>query len=159
MAFRGVSGTAGSVNSSQVVGNTTGAAAPAGVVGEVISAVLDPASSVALTTNVTANIITLPVTKGTWLIGGYLELNPNAATTTSLFRGGISATSATQPARKNGQGFVYNTPLGAGLFVGLPILPTLFQLAANANIFLVGDATFAVNTNSAYGFIQAVRIF
>lgn len=142
-----------------VAGTSTNDNATAGNIGQYISSSVLIGSAVSLTSSVAANVTSISLTAGDWDVSGVVLYNPNAATTTSYMQVGISQTSATQPtlgAENNG---VFSTDtLAAGVAEAFTIGPMRISLAGTTTVYLVAEATFAVNTQSAYGFIGARRV-
>lgn len=143
----------------QIPGTTTNGDATAGNIGEYISSTVLSGAAVALTTAVTSNVTSIALTAGDWDVWGTVGYIANAATTASIFKGGINSVSATLPVSPgNGAYFELGLAVGAGGTEPVkPVGSERISLAAPATIYLVAQSTFAVNTMAAYGFIGARR--
>lgn len=141
-----------------IVGVSTNSNAATGEVGEYRSSSILAGSAVALTSGVTANITSVPLTAGDWEISSTVAFAPNAATTSTSSNAGISTTSATLPtAGAENNLAAINTSFAAGQNAVLSVGVMRLKLAAPTTVYLVAASIFAVNTMSAYGFIGATR--
>jgi hypothetical protein len=117
-----------------------------------------------LTTATPANVTSKSLTAGTYLVWGAVDFLLTGATT-SEFRTGISAVSATLPTQPGSAG------VGPDALSVLPLIttllsdvltdgagPTIVTLAATTTIFLVAQATFSAGTMSAFGTLSAVQL-
>lgn len=143
----------------QVAGNTA-AAAPTGYVGQVITTTVPAASAVTLTTTVPANIASISLTAGNWLIWGCVENVAASITSTVGQASSISATSATLGSSEGYDvmylqfALCYDSTRNASLPVG----PIVVNLASTTTYYLVAEAYFSAGTLTAFGTISAVRI-
>lgn len=141
-----------------VEGTNTNDSAAAGYKGEVISSNIASASAVSLTTATTANVTSVSLTAGDWLVCGSTYFVTNAATVVSVVAAGISITSATFPTTPS-------TSIGYGQWLGsstgvAPATPSgCFRqiLSGTTTVYLVMNATFITNTLAVYGTLQAWR--
>ena len=78
-----------------LVGTTTNDSAAAGHVGEYIQSVIVSGSAVALTSTTPANLTSISLTAGDWVVDAVFQFTGNAATTVTYLIGSISTTSAT----------------------------------------------------------------
>ena len=142
----------------QVRGNNTNTAAPAGFIGEVLSTnTASPGTS--LTTTVVANVNNVTLTPGNWMITGLVAFNPAATTTVTGMFASINTASATLGTRVTGFSQYNSTGTintGGGFDLDVPI--TFVSIASNTIYYLNAQANFAVDTCTAFGRIQAVRI-
>lgn len=144
---------------SGIIGTTTNDSAAAGSVGEFISQTVASGSAVPLTTATAANIASISLTAGDWDVWGNIVFSPNAATTIAQLFAAINTTSATLPTSPNGGAFqslelTFSTGGRNDLSAGM----TRISVASTTTVYLIGRASFAVNTMSAYGFIGARRV-
>lgn len=144
----------------QVPGTTGGNDATAGNVGEYKISTVASGAAVALTTGVAANVTSIALTAGDWQLFGEVQYLGNAATTVSYMAGALSTTSATL-AGPPGQAFTALN--GAAPFTVVAPITQLIgtirvSLAAPATAYLVAQASFNVNSMSAYGTISARRM-
>jgi hypothetical protein len=151
----GAGGLAGSVG--QLPGIASNVAATAGNVGEYVTASVAVGAAVGLTTNVAANVTSIPLTAGDWDVEGIVCANYGSSNGTGL-SGWISTTTASQPA-----------PGTPGLFqiVASLTLSTSgqcfatgkqrFSLNATTTVYLSALATFA-GSGAAWGSINARRV-
>lgn len=152
-------GTSPQIIAPDIVGTTAVGNANAGSVGEVLSTTINSGSAVALTSNTAANVATLALTAGDWDVWGSIFLLGGAGTTTSYNRACIGTTSATlNTLPGNGSSFEVENLGQAGPFPTMNCGMCRINVSANTNVFLIINATFAVNTLTAYGIIQARRV-
>jgi hypothetical protein len=78
-----------------IIGTNTNNSVSAGTVGEFVSSTVTSGSAVALTTNTGANVTSISLTAGDWLVTGQGVFAPAATTTQTFVSFGISTTSAT----------------------------------------------------------------
>lgn len=152
----------GSVTPSQtagIIGTTTNNNANAGSVGEVVSSIVPSGSAVSLTTNVTANITSISLSAGDWIVWGVVRELPAGTTTTQNIQGGVSTTSATlgTQAAVPGQGFYLPLAFAAGVGPQLPTGMTRLSFASTTTVYLVTQVGFSVSTCAAYGELIAWR--
>jgi hypothetical protein len=154
-AFTTVSatGTISPSTTAGIVGTKAGDDANAGSVGEFVTA---SASSVALTSGVVANVVSISLTAGDWDVSGVVGIVGAGTTTFTSNIGGSSATSATLG------------PLGSywqagfGLGTGSTILETIptvrYNVTTTTTIFAVALSSFSVSTATGAAVIRARRI-
>jgi hypothetical protein len=134
-------------------GITSGAAAPAGYKGEVISAAVLAASAVSLTNSTAKNITSISLTAGNWVVLGVVSL---AGSTSNISQAisWCSTTSATLPDNsiRSGQSSAVNTQFN------LPTAVLILNLAATTTVYLEGYAVFVTGTVGGSGYIAAIRI-
>lgn len=149
----------GAVNTpGQRKGIDTNTAASAGNIGELIESSIPFGSAVSLTTSVAADVTSIPLTAGNWLVWGNVPFAAGATTTSTRHAGWISATSATFPTPPNSGAFAESQ---ASYSVGAPTIATgtrSMSLAANTTVYLTAFSAFAVSTMKAYGYIGALRV-
>ena len=115
-------------------------------------------SAVALTSNTPANITSITLAPGTWLIWGNLGTEPASSTTTSGIQATISSASATLPTYPNGGGgqainVTFATgPTGQIISAGM----LRVSITVSTTYYLVAQVNFATSTMTAYGFLGAV---
>jgi hypothetical protein len=152
------SGAFGGLSDGQLPGTNTNDNASAGNIGEYVSATVNNGSGVSLTNNTSANVTSISLTAGDWDVWGSVGFNAGSGTTVSLLAGWISTTSASFPAAPNGGALYQREPIsetnpGDILPVGLMRL----SLSTTTTVYLGVEASFAVSTLKAYGFIGARR--
>ncbi len=152
--------TVGTISPSTILGKGTvgkidGVAPALGYIGQVLSGNVAAGSAVSLTSTVAANITSVALTPGTWMVWGLVAFTP-AATATAIFCS-VNATTATFTTNV----IDYAQWIGPGASAGgasdLPTPVQILTLNANATYYLNAQATFT-STCTAYGKIQAVRI-
>jgi hypothetical protein len=139
-----------------IKGTNTNDSAAAGDVGEYVSSTVSAGSAVALTTNVTANVTSISLTAGDWVVTGNVAIFPAASTSLTVETGAVSITSAAIPAdftQQRHAAFV----MGA-TSVMFPVPTVSIKLSGTATIYLIAAATFTVSTCGAYGSIRAWRV-
>ena len=143
----------------QIPGTTTNGDATAGNIGEYISSNVTSGSPVSLVSATAKNITSISLTGGDWDVWGTVGFVANAATTATIFAGGISQTTNTLPIDA-GAGAAFQLGLAVSAAGVMPISPvgsTRISLASTTTIYLVAKTTFAVNSMSGFGFIAARR--
>lgn len=147
------------VSRGQYPGINSNGSATAGNIGEIVSSSIPSGSAVSLTTGTAANITSISLTAGQWLVFGNVSFQPAGTTTQSANLAWISTTSATLPTIPNGGAYSqFSVNVGAGLTVVLQAGMTILQLNSTTTVYLSGLANFAVSTETAYGFIAATRL-
>ena len=142
----------------QVRGNNTNTASPAGYIGEVLST-NTASTGTSLTTGVPANINSLTLSAGNWLITGTVAVDLAGTTTLTGAFGAITTTSATLGTRAVNYSQINsaNTVItGGGLDIVCPA--QYVSLSGSTTYYLNAQAIFGISTANAYGKIQAVRI-
>lgn len=139
-------------------GTATNDSAAAGYIGEFVSGTA-VAGSVSLTTATTANITSISLTAGDWDVSGGVTFTTAASTSVTQAIAGISTTTATLGA----DGTYARNTIAAfvpGAIEWLDqISPTVrISVAATTTVYLVGQSTFTVSTQTAGGFITARRV-
>jgi hypothetical protein len=145
-------------NLGQLPGTTTNDTASAGNIGETISSSIPLGSSIPISTATSADVTHVNLTAGQWQVYGTVCLNPNASTSITTFAGWISTTSATLPSPPNGGAyFLINLPFTTGNGDCFPVGQITVRAASTIPIYLSVYSAFTVSTNSAYGYISAIR--
>lgn len=133
----------------------------AGFIGEYIFSNIPGGSAVPLTSNTAANVTSIQLTAGNWLIWGSVSFTVPGGTTTTTIQGAfIHDVSATLPVAPNGG--AYNVlqqygNTGANTSIATGTIRKSYS-AALTTVYLIAFATFAVSTQTAYGFIGAIRL-
>jgi hypothetical protein len=141
-----------------VLGVADGSDAGAGYIGEVISSSVAVGSPVALTTATTADVTSITLTSGRWLITGNVNFTQVGGVTSTSQLGGISGTSGISPALDKTSVFSVGTGI-ASLVTRQTVPPQYASPGTTTTYYLVAQATFTGGTSlSAYGNIQAVRV-
>lgn len=119
-------------------------------------------AEVALSTGTPADICSVSLRPGKWLVSGNVFFDNNASTTVSLLSGWTSTISATSPAAPgNGARTDFLTQTSAAYASGLPSLTIGAQeidLGASATAYLSARAVFGVSTLAAYGCLTAIPL-
>lgn len=146
-----------------LLGVTTNSSAPAGYIGELITATVASGSPVALSTATGANVTSISLTAGDWDVSGTVNFALTGVTGT-LFQAAISLTSATLSTQPGGSGLgtdpliivpLITTTLSATYSCSIP--PVRISLAATTTVYLVAQETFSVGASAAFGTIRARR--
>lgn len=135
-----------------ITGLTAGTAAASGIVGEVIESAA--ASATTLTTAVNANVHSISLPAGEWLVDGSVRYMNAGVLTSRTF--GINTTSVTLPPNWYDQ---YNTT--TSLAVGTSVIPAptrLLRLNTTTTVYMVAQAVFTAGANTAQGYLRARRI-
>lgn len=156
----------------RIIGDV-GTFAAAGEIGEFVTATLNQAGAIALTTNVAATITSILLTAGEWDINGVGDWLFAGTTSFTALQLAISLQGAVVPSQAgqtvNGvtlgtdplEGFITPAEVpGAGVYatgVG-PVRVVVPSGASPAPVFLTTLATFTVAGLSAFGTIRARRV-
>lgn len=157
---QGIPGATGSTGTFNRKGSVVGDNAATGDVGEYLAAVNIP--GIALTTTATANVTTLILPAGDWLVGGIIIFNPVNTGPNSIISG-ISKVTQSMPSDSdvlNGTGTVSQVWSGSLTSGKQQTLPTgMCRINANTstNVYLVAQAAFGGGTVTATGRITARR--
>lgn len=146
-------------SSSGIIGATTGAAVPAGSVGEIISSTVLAGAAVSLTSPNDFNITSISLTAGDWDLWGNIVFVFANTTVPSAIVAWISTVSATPPTAPNegAESAIAATFPTTGstqsLFAGMKAIKT----SGATTVYLSGRAVFSTSTATAYGYIGARR--
>jgi len=164
--------TAGIIDTSGILGSTTGFNANTGHVGEVVSANLSRASAQSTTSGAYKDVSSLTLTKGVWLISaevGYLMSNGTTATYIDNYIGTGSAnagpTSGNAKARSNGgnenqvilSGTLDAVSGGSDQIVAVPAY--VVYVSAASETYRFGGQMIYSGIVTQYGSAQAIRIY
>ena len=147
------------ITTPNIVGTSTNNNASAGSVGEIIESSIAIGSATSLTTATAKTITSISLTAGDWDVWGNIGFIPAGTTTATAFWSTISTTNNTLPTAPNGGGYAFNAyslPAGTSGSI-MPCGQTRISVASTTTIYLVAQATFAVSTMTAYGYIGARR--
>jgi hypothetical protein len=140
--------------------------------GTVVSGSRLSASSLALVSGTTTDITSITLTAGSWDISGAISLIPATTTSVGLSVYAIGPTSATLPG--GGGGELPNSATGSARIRPQIVVPTVYNttqhqtalmptyratLTATTTLYLMVDIAFTVSTLSAYGWIQARKVY
>jgi len=156
----GPAGPTGPAGTSSHKGVIDGSAPVAGDVGEFLAAVNLP--GLALTTNVTLNVTTLPLPPGDWLVGGIVIFTPVNTGPNSIIAG-LSLTAQTMPTDTqviNGNGTatqMWSSSMTSGKAQTLPTGTFRSNSATPVNVYLVANASFGGGSVTVTGRITARR--
>jgi hypothetical protein len=139
------------------VGTTTNDSAPAGYVGEFITANVPIGSAVSLTNNAAANVASITLTAGDWDVWGTVLFNPAGSTTVASLIASISTVSGAVGILPYGCSALIAAVFGTGAAQAIPTTTLRLNLASPGVVYLVAAATFGVSSMGAYGFIGARR--
>jgi hypothetical protein len=142
----------------QNLGITDGSNAAAGYIGEVISSSVAIGSAVSLTTATAANITSISLTPGDWMVSGNIGFIPAGTTVPTRFVGSVSSTSATQATSPNGGAFFQlGVTTSTGVSQVFTLAPTRINVTTTTTYYLVATTDFTVSTMTGYGAITARR--
>lgn len=142
------------------IGTASNTARPAGSVGELIESEVLVGAAVSLTNNTAANVTSIALTAGNWLVWGNAAYLSGASTSITTFSSAVSLTSAafeTVPSSGSVQ-----TQRSAAFVPGAatsvyPVGMRRLSLSGTTTVYLIGFSNFTVSTMSAYGYIGAIR--
>lgn len=137
-------------------GTTSAIGAPAGAVGEVITSFIPVASAISLTNATPANVTSLSLPAGDWMIEGNINFAGNT-TNIMLAICWSSFTSASVPDASLYNGF----SAGSGMFngIGISIPKQNYRFSSTTIIYLSCQADFGSGTVTACGSLQAQRYY
>lgn len=117
-------------------------------------------SGAPLASTTASDVTGVSLSQGEWECRGKVSRTLGASTSVTKLTGGISATTATQATQGTGAATVLSTVANVMGAAGTDstIAPTRVILTANTNRFLVGQDTFSVSTNIAYGDTTCRRV-
>lgn len=133
----------------------------ASFIGERISAAVASGSPSSLSTGAALTLTSIALTPGIWDISCLMIFIPNAATTATQYLGGISTTTNAFTGGDYGDTYSAFQVLAGSLAAygpSLSVPAVRVTITANTTYYLVAQATFAVNSMTAYGRISAVRV-
>lgn len=136
-----------------IAGTTTNDNANAGSIGEEIT---NTGTSISLTNSVAANVTSISLTAGDWLVMGSCQFGPGASTVTSQISAGISQTSATMPSAPLLTQL--QAPFTNGSNQNIPVPTRRIKLASTTTIYLVALAAFTTSTMAATCTIDSDRL-
>lgn len=143
-----------------IKGTVTNDSAPAGYIGELLTASLAAGSATSLTDATAKTIISVSLTAGDWDVWGYVGFQPATTTNITGLVQSISATNNTVGAEGQALNQYYGTSglvFGAIQYrAGTPIVRV--SLASTTTYYLVASAAFTVDTVTAFGTIRARRM-
>jgi hypothetical protein len=131
----------------------------AGTLGEELSAEVLVGAAVALVSGTPKTITSLEITPGDWDVFGVVTFVP--AATTSITRLSQSISTTTNVHGNNKQRKQSKTAAVVPGATDTPIAdtPTVrINISATTTYYLIADATFTVDTLSAYGYLRARRV-
>lgn len=143
---------------SAFAGSIDGSSAPVGSWGEDFTNTLASGSAISLANDTTANIISLSLTPGDWMVYGTAVFNPDTTTTTTYLQSAISTTSAALPTDPWDSNLI---PLAVALTsvdatVIAPVRP--LRITSTTTVYLVARSGFTLSTMTGYGRIYAKRV-
>lgn len=139
-----------------ITGVISGVSATAGAVGEVKYSPIASGSAVSLTTATTANVTSIALTAGDWLVSGNINITATSATQTAS-SAGINTVTATIPADGSGVNSAF-TSTTTTFKDGLTCSVKEVNISTSGTVFLVVNQTFSAGTEAAYGSLTAWRI-
>lgn len=138
-------------------GNTSGSVT-AGNVGETISSLVQSSGAISLSSTNAADITSISLTAGEWLVSGTVCTKSGGSTVTSLIQGWINSTSANTPTKGSSGFTIVNATIPTGADGCYPTGSRVFNSSSSFTAYLSMNDTFATSTQSGYGQITAVRI-
>ena len=122
-----------------------------------VSSTVLSGSAVSLTSATPANVTSISLVGGDWDVWGNIGFVANAATTATVFEGGINTVSATLPTSPGAGAYAqYGLSVAAaGTEPAFSIGMTRINITTTTTVYLVAQSTFAVNSMSVFGFLGA----
>lgn len=138
-----------------IKGTATNDTPAAGSIGEVISQQVNGTS---LTTAVPANLTSISLTAGSWMVTGYVRFNPAGTTVLSTMASSVSTTSATLGGLGTESQLVgTSTTFATGQVQYLATPVVYLSLSTTTTVYCVANAGFTTSTLTADCFLRAVR--
>lgn len=138
-----------------IQGTNTNATTAAGNVGEPVSSTIASGSAVSLTSTNPANITSISLAAGNWLVFGIGYSNPSLGNATQN-QCSISTTSATHQGFSSG--VLGNSVNGTAATNVMNTGVALLSLPSTTTVYLVFSSIFPSGTNAAHGTIAAIRL-
>lgn len=144
------------INSQPITsGVSDGSSAPAGSVGEIVTATVSSGAAVSLSNNTPGNVASIVLSAGDWDCSGVVDYALTTATV-SLMQSGISNTSATFAAQDTYMALPVALTLVSPIIQHLP--PNVrMSISSPVTLYLVGQMAFSVGSIKAYGTIRCRR--
>ena len=128
-------------------------------IGQLVESTVLEGSAVALTNGTDANVTTVSLPPGDWNVWATVGTSPGAGTTTSLYIGWISTTSATLPTFPNGGAYAQSAAaMSASQRVVFPVGERRISVSATTTVYLSTRCNFATSTLGAFGYLGARRV-
>lgn len=135
-----------------ITGITTGAAAAAGIVGQALESISSSATT--LTSGVSANVGSLVLPPGEWVVEGSVRYVNAGALNSRTF--GINNATGTLPSDWYNK---YDTTAVLAMGGSISQAPTrTFRVSANTTVYMVAQASFTMGATTAQGYLKARRI-
>lgn len=146
------------LNQPTIAGVTDGSSAAAGDVGQFVISNIGVGSAVSLTTGTPANVTSISLDAGDWMIFSNVAFTVANTTIVTQMIGCPNTTSATLVGRGLTGSMTASTFTGDGAKIP-SVSPSvqIVSISAPATIYLVAQATFTVSTCAAYGIVFARR--
>lgn len=142
-----------------ITGHTDGSSAASTSIGYTSTSTVSSASEVSLTTATAADITTITVGAGTWLVWGHASYDAGAGTIISLGLCSIGTSANTIDPYTNGKSARDQFSGVAGGSFDVKQDALVFTSASSQTFHLVAQASFSVSTCAAFGSITALRIY
>lgn len=141
---------ASNTNSTTAVGN----------VGQLVESTVLVGSAVALTTNTAANVTSISLPAGNWLVWGNVATATGVGTIMTRIIASISTTSATHNTIPAGGGYnrIGDFNFGASSDLVLVTGSRHLSLSGTTTVYLVTTMVFTTSTMSAFGYIGAIKL-
>jgi hypothetical protein len=141
-------------------GVVDGVNAAAGLVGEVIMSTVLAASAVSLATGTAANVTSIALTPGDWMVSGSVAFALGGTTTVQYQTGAVNSVSATMPTYDRGVSNLveHGTTINTSTPTVADITPIHVNIAAGQTWYLIARSGFGASAMTAYGTIRAQRI-
>ncbi|KAA0089377.1 hypothetical protein CIW54_07895 [Paraburkholderia sp. T12-10] len=140
-------------------GGTSGTAAPAGYMGQVVgSDVPTPGSSV--TSAAIANVTSASVPAGNWMCYGNVQQIPGASTAIGQNAAWISTTSAALPSALENAGYAkrVTTASSTATIEGMNVGPVFYSFTSSTTVYLSSQVNYSSGTTGTqYGALNCVR--
>jgi hypothetical protein len=139
---------------------TTGTAASAGYVGQVLSSKISSGSAVSESTGATVNVTSLTLTAGDWDVEGSVVFKPSSVTIPSGYNAwiGINSTSVTIPSDGTEVAVTPGTESNQSSGFGGSIPRQIYNVSTSTTVYLVAQSNFTAGSMGVYGYLTARRV-
>lgn len=148
----------GALTINKVTGKQDGSSAAAGIVGEVFTGATLYTSPITATDLVSANVASVVVTPGRYLLFGSIGAIGASSTLIYQLWGSINTISATQNADGTYWALSDGVTTSTGPIVVQSCLTHYISVSSNTTLYLVGRVHFSVSTCALFGRLVAVRL-
>jgi len=150
--------TATAIHNGVVVGSSTNDSAASGEIGESVSSAVSQASSVSLTSAVSANVTSISLSAGDWDVSGIVSYAAGSGYVGSFISASVGTVSATAGTQGDNRVDMSACPIFSVADASAIIPVHRLSLASTTTVYLVAQAGLSAGSLKAYGRISARRM-